>query len=220
MLAHYVKASVQALLDPDGQPWRSASPVSVPLIATPATLQPTQYIIMTYITKVLPGVNQVQVSGLHNGQVLAFRLEWSDRTENREIADTDQFADAAGVLMPVLDDAPLLQMGTPEQPVTGWYWSADSDGEGKGRHVRAEGLGTTEVVAGLDVSVRSVRKKDGWAVVLARSLGTPQGAPVPRLDPGLKGKFAVALWEGSSGERGGVKGFSGDWLPLELAPTT
>jgi DMSO reductase family type II enzyme heme b subunit len=220
MLANYVKASLEALLDPDDRVWRSAPPVSLPLIGTPAALQPSQYILMTYITKVLPGVNQVKVSGLHNGQALAFRLEWSDRTENREVKDTTEFVDAAGILMPVLEDAPLLQMGTPEQPVTGWYWSADSDAEGKGRHVRAQGLGTTEPVERIDVSVRSVRKPDGWTVVLARSLGVPQGAPVPRLDPGLKTKFGVAIWQGSAGERGGVKGFSVDWRPLELAPTT
>jgi DMSO reductase family type II enzyme heme b subunit len=219
MLAKYVPLQPEALLDPEGGAWRGAAPVNVPLIATPAPLQPAQYIVMTYITKVVPGVNQVQVSALHNGEVLAFRLEWSDRTEDREIGDTNQFTDAAGVLLPVTDDAPLLQMGTPEQPVTGWYWSADSDADGRGRHVRAEGLGTTEEVKRSAISVRSVRKPEGWAVVLTRSLVAAEGDPVASLEPGAKTKFAVAVWEGAAGERGGLKGYSGDWQPLELAPT-
>jgi DMSO reductase family type II enzyme heme b subunit len=219
MLAKYVPVKPEALLEPEGDAWRTAATLNLPLIATPAPLQPSQYIVMSYITKVVPGVTQVKASALHNGDVLAIRLEWSDRTENREIEDTNQFADAAGILLPVKDDAPLLQMGTPEQPVTGWYWSADSDGEGRGRHVRAEGLGTTEEMKRSAVSVRAVRKPEGWAVVLVRSLVPAQGDPVALLEPGAKTKFAVAVWEGSAAERGGLKGYSGDWQPLELAPT-
>ena len=57
----------------------------------------------------------------------------------------------------------------------------------------------------------------------------PNAAPVDkrlraRIDrehgPGQETGFGVAIWEGSNSERAGIKSFSGNWMPLQLAATT
>jgi hypothetical protein len=39
---------------------------------------------------------------------------------------------------------------------------------------------------------------------------------VAQLAPGERTGFALAVWEGSNGERAGIKAFSGDWRELRL----
>ncbi len=57
-----------------------------------------------------------------------------------------------------------------------------------------------------------------WVVVIARKLQVTAGEKVAQLAAGEAAQFAIAIWDGSSEERGGIKSFSGPaWLDLSLA---
>ena len=97
-----------------------------------------------------------------------------------------------------------------------WYWRADDEG-GTGRHVVSEGLGTTPTLEQTRVRSRGVWKDGRWRVVIARALRVESAEPVAQLMPGEPTGFAVAIWEGGSGERAGIKAVSGfQWQVLEI----
>ena len=216
MKVQYVpKIDVEAALDPEGPLWGGAQAETVKLMGTPVGLQPTDAIRVTWIGKKIGAVESAQVAAVHDGQTLAFRLEWSDATEDRAVGETDTFQDAAGVLLPSVPGAVSMTMGMPGMAVNAWHWRADEDG--RGRHLVAEGLGTTREVDAELVRGRGVWRDGRWQVVLTRALKVQTAEPVAQLEPGQKTGFGVAIWEGSNLERAGIKAFSGDWIELSLA---
>jgi DMSO reductase family type II enzyme heme b subunit len=217
MEAHYAAgAGWKQLLDPDSRAWRAAGAESLRLIGTPVGLQPTAAIRAAWTGKSIGAVDRVTVAAVHDGEALAFRLEWDDATENRELADNTSFPDAAAVLLPSTADASVMTMGAPGAAVNAWYWRADESGSG--RHVSAEGLGTSRTLDVELVRGAGVWKDGRWRVVIARALRVATGDPVAQLTPGERTRIAVAVWEGGHGERAGIKAFSGDWQGLELEP--
>ena len=66
---------------------------------------------------------------------------------------------------------------------------------------------------------RGVWKEGRWQVVIARALRIDTKEPVAQIDVGATTGFAVAVWDGASSERGGIKAFSGDWRELVLDAT-
>ena len=216
MRAGYIPGiDLKKLLDPDAEPWQKARPERVRLMGTPLGLQPTDAIRANWATKPIGAVEQVAVTALHDGRMLAFRLEWGDPSENRTIEDTTQFPDSASIVMPSQAAAPLVTMGAPGAAVNAWYWRAD-DEDGPGRHVVAEGIGTSRTLDRELVQSRGLWKGGRWRVVIARALRVETNEPVAQLRAGEKTSFGVAVWEGSQAERAGIKAFSGDWRELEL----
>lgn len=205
---------LEFLLDPEGDPWRRLPSETVPMIGTPIGLQPTAAIRVAWQNRTIGAVKKVSLSALHNGEALAFRLEWDDATENREMGDTNVFPDAAAVLLPSVDTAPLLSMGAPGAAVNAWYWRADDDTTG--RQVVAEGIGNSRTTDLSLVRTHGIWKDGRWSVVIGRGLRVQGAEPYAQVDAGKSTRFGVAVWEGSNGERGGIKSFSGDWRPLEL----
>jgi DMSO reductase family type II enzyme heme b subunit len=205
---------LETLLDPDSKPWRAESDETLSLTGTPAGMQPTAAIRVAWTGRRIGTVEQVNVRALHNGEALAFRLEWESAQESASIDDNDVFPDGAAIALPASEDAPLVVMGAPGAPVNAWYWRADQ-AEGA-REISAEGLGTSKPVPGSRIRANGIWKDGRWRVVLARPL---QGADSPgaaQLTPGSETGFGVAIWDGSNQERGGLKSFSGDWLPLTI----
>jgi len=216
MKVQYVAGvDVEAALDAEASLWSGAAAESLKLMGTPVGLQPTEAIRMAWMTKKIGTVESVSVSALHDGQMLAFRLEWADATEDRGVGDTTAFPDAAGILLPSAAESVSVTMGAPGAAVNAWYWRADEDG--RGREMVAEGLGTTRPVDTEQVKGRGVWRDGRWRVVITRALRVQTPEPVAQLSPGQKTGFGVAIWEGSNGERAGIKAFSGDWLDLSLA---
>ncbi len=216
MKASYAaNTDLDALLDASHQSWKSSTSEKLALVGTPAGMQPTAAIQATWMKKKIGAVEQVKVAALHNGEVLALRLEWADESENAELLDTDSFPDAAAVLIPVAPDAPLITMGAPGKPVNAWYWRADAPGGA--RQLTAEGLGTSHTFDKTAVHGRGSWKEGRWRVVLARSLRIESETPVTQLEPGSATGVGIAIWEGGNAERAGIKSFSGNWIPLELA---
>jgi DMSO reductase family type II enzyme heme b subunit len=214
MLVRYVPDSELAtLLDPEAPRWRGLRFETVALMGTPVGLQPTAAVRVAWTGKTIGAVDRVAVSAAHDGTTLAFHLSWSDASENRELRDTTTFPDAAAVLLPVTPESSVMTMGAPGNPVNAWYWRADDE---RARNVVAEGIGTSRTADVELVQARGVWKEGRWHVVLARALRVESREPQAALRPGEKSGFAVAVWEGSRGERAGIKAFSGDWRGLRL----
>lgn len=216
MKARYVGGhDLQSLLDPESAAWRGARAERVRMMGTPSGMQPTAAVRAAWPDSKIGAVDRVAVDALHDGQQLAFRIEWADESEDRALGDTISFPDATAVVLPAAPNAPIITMGAPGLAVNAWYWRADEDGSG--RQVVAEGLGTTRTVDLDLVKGRGVWKDGRWRVVIARALRVESGEPLAQLRPGETTGFGVAVWEGSRGERAGIKSFSGDWMKLELA---
>jgi DMSO reductase family type II enzyme heme b subunit len=187
----------------------------VKLKGTPLDMQPSDLIKASWVNKRIGVVEVVQVAAVHDGERIAFRLEWSDPVENREIDDTTAFPDSCGILLPTVQYAPMAIMGAVGMAVNAWYWRADENG--LGRQLLAEGLGTTRTIDYEQVQGNGVYKDGHWHVVITRALTVESPDNPAQLEPGQSTGFAVAIWEGGQGERAGIKAISGDdWIPLDI----
>jgi complex iron-sulfur molybdoenzyme family reductase subunit gamma len=54
--------------------------------------------------------------------------------------------------------------------------------------------------------------------VIARALRVDSTEPMAQIQSGEKTQFGVAIWEGTHGERGGIKAYSVDWRDLVIDP--
>jgi DMSO reductase family type II enzyme heme b subunit len=215
MRAHYVPpAQLEVLLDPDATAWKSAGREELKLEGTPLGMQLTAHIRAAWAGRKIGSVEQVSVAAVHDGQVLAFRLEWSAAGGGVEPSDNHEFTDGAAVVLPSSPGAPIITMGAPGVAVNAWYWRADSEGA---RHVVAEGLGSSRTLDVELVRGRGAWKDGRWRVVIARALRVDTSEPIAQLEPGAETGFGVAVWDGNQGERAGIKAFSGPlWLELQL----
>ena len=206
-------SSADAFLDPSNSVWKRAAVERLKLEGTPLALQPTALIVNTWANRKIGTVGAVQVAAVHDGSTLALRLEWDDPIESVGADNTD-FPDGAAVLFPVVPNAPLPTMGAPGMAVNAWYWRSDDD---QGRHVVAEGIGTSRTLDLEQVRARGSWKDGRWRVVIARALRVGSPEPVAQLRPGEATGVAVAVWDGANGERGGIKAYSGAlWQEFEI----
>jgi DMSO reductase family type II enzyme heme b subunit len=209
-----IRAKTEELLNPASQAWRQAPSTNVVLSPTPLEMQPTEYVRVSWTGRPYGKAPSVRVSTLHNGKALFFRLRWEDESVDGKIVDINQFVDAAAVLFPVVEDAPLLGMGTRGKPVNAWFWRADWE---RPKNVAAEGMGTTERRDDPALAASARHTRGRWDVILSRSLngeGSPAGTVT--LAPGDVGKVAFAIWQGGNQERAGIKAFSPDWQELRI----
>ena len=216
MQVRYVpRFEVEAVLQPDAALWQAAKPETVKLKGTPLDMQPSGAIKASWANKKIGAVEAVQVAAIHDGQRIAFRLEWSDPTENSEITDDTPFPDGCGILFPTVQFAPMAVMGAIGMAVNAWYWRADENG--RGRHLLAEGLGTTRTLDEELVRGNGVYQNQRWHVVITRAMRVKSPENPVQLEPGQSTGFGVAIWEGNRGERAGLKAISGDdWIKLDL----
>ncbi len=211
MLIKRVAAAPKSLLDPNAADWASVPEEAVALAGTTAEAQPNRYLRNALKDRPIGAVKEVRVRAAHDGDMLCFRLEWQDASENRAHQDA-AFPDGAALLFPAnfADDAstPLETMGSPEKPVFAVYWRPDI--EEAPQSLLAHGLGTVQPAPGHDFATRSARDGDVWRVVFARPIAD-HGAYL-----GASTRIAVAVWEGGSGERGGIKAYSQAWRDLKV----
>ncbi|MBW2241895.1 MAG: hypothetical protein JRH01_07895 [Deltaproteobacteria bacterium] len=215
MRAHYVPpAQFETFLDPEAAVWKEAGREELKLEGTPLGMQLTAHIRAAWAGRKIGSVARASVAAVHDGQVLAFRLEWSAANGGREPADNHEFTDGAAVVLPSSAGAPIITMGAPGMAVNAWYWRADDE---RARHVVAEGLGSSRTVDVELVRGRGTWKDGRWCVVIARALRVDTQEPIAQLEPGAETGFGVAVWDGNHGERAGIKAFSGPlWHELQL----
>jgi mono/diheme cytochrome c family protein len=65
----------------------------------------------------------LSVSALHDGETLAIRLRWRDRTHNRAAIRPQDFEDMAAVQLFTGSPEPFLGMGAAGKPVDLWLWN-------------------------------------------------------------------------------------------------
>lgn len=210
--ARRVEAADSALSDPAGSEWRSAPATRLSLAQTPLLSQPSVYVQAKWATIDYGAIAAVTVQALHNDNGIFFRLQWDDGTKNDDVRDTDQFADAAAVLFPVNEDAPLTSMGSPQQPVNAWYWRPDMETPFS---VTSLGTGTTRRTVDPGLRANGAHAGNAWTVVIGRSL-LSDGDGYVQLAAGQTAKVAFAVWQGGNNERAGLKAVTLEWQPLEL----
>ncbi len=211
MLVKRIASAPKALLDPDASEWSSAPEETVALAGTSAGAQPNRYLRNALKGRSIGAVGEVRVRAAHDGQSVYFRLEWRDPREDRVHVEGG-YPDAAAVLFPLNGEAPLETMGSDGKPVNAWFWRPDIEEEPQ--NLTAKGLGTVTPAPGSGLESRSARSDGAWKVVLARPLAA-NGTSV-KLAPGASTSIAVAVWDGGSDERGGVKAFSKAWRDLQV----
>jgi DMSO reductase family type II enzyme heme b subunit len=212
MLAKKLTAEAKVLLDPAASAWDKVPAETIAMGGTPLAQQPSRYIRTAWADRPIGSVRSLTVRSAHNGKEVFFLLEWRDDTQNTDYVGRD-FPDGAGVLFPLSGDAPLNTMGSEGQPVNAWFWRADFEDGAK--NITASGIGTVEQSETSAVAARGQWKDGAWRVVFARPL-TVAGNQAVALEAGKSVKVAFAVWEGSSGERAGIKSFSKRWQELTL----
>ena len=214
MLTKRVKAKSGDLLDPASQTWKQASASTVVLSPTPLEVQPSEYVRVSWNGRPYGTAASMRVSSLHNGDQIFFRLVWQDDSQDVKVADINQFVDAAAVLFPLVEDAPLIGMGIKGKPVNAWFWRADWE---QPKNVAVEGMGSTERRDDPALASRARHQRGRWDVIIARPLnGKSAPAGTVTLQPGTTTKVAFAIWQGANQERAGIKAFSPDWQELQI----
>lgn len=215
MLAKKVNLSREQLLDPEAAAWKKEPAEVAPLHPTPAALIPSAYVYNAWKGKEFGKVKEVTVAALHNNDDIFFRLQWDDATQNLvESAEASVYPDAAAILFPLKGDAPLMVMGTADQPVCAWYWRADF--KGKAQNDVARGLGTTHRTP-CDIYAQGRWHNGVWDVVFARRLRVKDSANQIEFTVGKTCKVAFAIWDGQNGERNGIKAYSPHWHDFTLS---
>lgn len=210
MKAKRTDASNEALLDAASPAWADAPAESVTMAQTPLMLTKE---VSPFLAQGQDhgAVGSLQAAALHNGRMLAIRLQWAAPKHDR-IADLDSFVDGAAVLFPLARDAPAVTMGAPGKPTNAWYWKANAPGP---YEVVAEGFAAVHRRAERGELKAAAQYRDGqWNLVLARPLGKADGQV--KLEPGGSTKIAFAVWSGGNAERSGRKSFSGEFVDFEI----
>ena len=211
-----VSVARDRLLDPGAAEWGSVPVEALKMDAAPLANQPSEYIKASRDEKKIGKVRSLSVQTAHNGTDIFFRLSWEDAEKHVEIVDTNVFPDGCGILMPLKGGSPPIdEMGSKDEPVNAWFWRADL--KDKVRNKVATGLGTSQLSKQSPIVAKSAWSAGKWTVVLARALAVPeQKEEVTQLSAGGTVKVGFSVWEGSNGERAGVKSFSKEWRDLKL----
>ena len=143
--------------------------------------------------------SEVSVRATHDGEEIAFRLQWADSSADRGVG-VNTFRDAAAIGFPVGRPAvaPSPFMGDAEHPVVIWQWAADfdADAEGKGRfgdrYPHSEGVWIFPQDMAVRRQVRGWRGKDPIIEYVAYGFGTL----APRLEATVEGasEYSDGQW--------------------------
>jgi DMSO reductase family type II enzyme heme b subunit len=214
MRAKRVDVDTKVLLDPTASQWQDVPGEAVAMGPTPAEKQNSRYAQLWAQERPYGKLGRLSVRSAHNGQDIAFLLEWADPTQNVDFLD-GKSPDGTSILFPLKGDAPLVTMGSEGQPVNAWFWRADLGDAAQ--NLTAGGLGTVETATDGQIGARSKWEGGTWRVALARPLAVGgQTEHAVQLEAGKSVKVAFAAWDGGLGERAGLKSFSKEWLKLEL----
>ena len=211
-----VSGTREQLLNPAAAEWAKIPSEALKMDATPLANQPSEYIKASRDAKQVGKVKNLTVQAAHNGADVFFRLAWEDASKNTEITDTNIFADGCGLLIPLSGgDPPIDEMGSKDFPVNAWFWRADQ--KDVPHNTVGRGLGSTVFSKKCFIQAKSQYGQGTWAVVFVRALAVPeQKDESVQLVPGKAVKIGFSIWEGSNGERGGLKSFSKEWRELTL----
>lgn len=205
---------LQAQDDAGDVAWRLAPEYSVPLHIAPAV---HQSIALRHAANAAGQPLSVQVAAISDGDSICFRLRWDDETENRASL-VGRYRDAAALQFPVSTAVTGIVMGSPDAPVSIWFWKADTN---TFEDLIAGGPGTVSGVPGDGLAHGLYRQRSGsssgqWLVVFSRKL-SDASERVSALGALPSLPVAFAVWQGDRAQRDGHK-YVSDWHELRLEP--
>ncbi len=183
-----------------------------------------------------PAVSGVWIQAMHDGEDLALRLSWNDRSRSPDPAwlawqervlevmepregdpvdpgeRPDRFAVQFPPTIPTGMDRPYFLMGDARNPVYLWQWRSDQTGA-----ERATARGMREI-APLDEGVLvadSHWEAGEWQLLLRRPLRTEDGAGVLQFEEGVSIPVAFFAWDGDNSEEG-TRGSISSWFFIHL----
>ncbi len=177
---------------------------SIDLIAAPTSIQPGGYIAKAYSDRQIALTSKAKLSFEDTADTRRILLTWECPEPVRDASNnTNSFVDSAALLVPRQADAPMMTMGATDFPVEGVFWRADKNVPIR---IDARGLGSV---------VRSPASQ-GWKVIAEWVDGFwgvrfDVGNWQPLNELHLLG---VAIWQGKSAERGGLKSVTANWLDV------
>lgn len=218
IVARRIDLATTELSNPDAPIWRASAARKVNLVTAPVAMQPSKYIQAKWRDENFGQLRELGFQVLHNGTDVAMRLEWrTDAPQHRPLGDNDQFPDAAALLFPLHDDAPIF-MGFAGAPVCIWHWKADRSNTAIVNV--AEGVGTSRAHPAANVGVQCVLQDGHWQLVFKRRL-EPESAIAahqPRFTVDTPVRVGFAVWDGTKQERAGLKAVSPSWTEFRLMP--
>jgi DMSO reductase family type II enzyme heme b subunit len=198
--AKRVPGTAKSLLSPSAPGWKSAPEVSLDLKPTPLEAQPSAYIQAAWKGRRRAKVGPVAMKAIAVDGQLLVRLQWAAATPHQKINDNDVYADACALLFPSNgEDAEISTMGSPDKPVTAWYWRAGAEAPFL---ATAQGLGTVTREKQNGLQATGEWSSGQWQVVLA--------GPAPAR------KVGVAVWSGAADDRAGLKSHTPSWVDLQI----
>lgn len=151
---------------------------------------------------------------------LYVKLRWLDSTPDKETL-SDQTRDGAAVQFALNPEVRTSHMmGTPNLPVNIWYWRSDSD---QAENLGAGGFGSSTELEVQPVSAQSqyrtarLSRDNQWILVMSRPLQA-LGEHTVQFKPDVVQPLAFAVWEGSAGQRDGLKRTTPGWINIDLSP--
>jgi DMSO reductase family type II enzyme heme b subunit len=187
-----------------------------------------------------PAVRGVFVQALHNGDSLALRVTWHDRSQSPDTAwlehvtrvyrtlaqdDTvpvamwpDQIAVQFPRRIPEAMERPYFLMGSAQEPVYQWRWTSARGGEGRAVAGIAKGMERFDALNG-GVAAQARFDRGEWSVVFTRALATADSTNELQFRTGRAIPVAFFAWDGSNGEHGSRMAVSA-WYFLALDEPT
>ncbi len=195
-----------ALTDPNSEVWRAAQGYSLDLSLAPPV---HQSINLRYDAASPPvSLNLRAASDTDN---LYLRLRWADASQNTATS-REQFADGAAIQFALAGGpATSYMMGSAATPVNIWYWKAGTDTP---QNLAAGGFGSTTSLDRGQLAVSSLYRENGeWVVVFSRPLNHDGEHQVDLNQSAMS--IALALWQGDTKQRDGLKHVSQGWITLQ-----
>ncbi|WP_455377118.1 ethylbenzene dehydrogenase-related protein [Petrachloros mirabilis] len=219
---------------PEDPAWSKVLPMTLPLsgqvITRPVWPEPT--------------ARALTVRALHNGEDIAFLLEWQDNTKNDRLTP-GTFRDGVAIGLPLGDAPAFFCMGQLDHYINIWHWKADWQSDIDRRAARStdrerKGVRTFEVIPrrissvedliGGGFSTLTTKEKQGrvqgkarwkegfWHVVMHRPLSRDEQENEAKLIPGRVQTVSFAVWNGENKERNGQKAVA-PWFQLVIDPS-
>lgn len=179
--------------------WQKARRVNLRALATPAGMQTSEYLQKAYRDGQWGKARDIGIRTWQTRHNLSVMLDWKAPSPVTRFTGPDAFLDRCAILFPSDENTPFATMGLPDSPALIWSWRAD----GKVENLVARAPGTIEAVAPAGIKAHAAWLDGSWRVVLSGP--QPSG---PR-------RFTVATWDGSAGERAGLKAFAAEWIELD-----
>jgi DMSO reductase family type II enzyme heme b subunit len=186
------------LADPGAPAWASVEAVTVPLQPVPLGAQPTSYIREAWAGRPYGQTPQASLAAATDGERLYVRVSWKDDERPH-----GEFQDAVAAVFPTNGSGAIATLGDAEKPVAVWFWENGGPGA---QSLLSRGPGVVRKDPGTALAAAGELAGGNWSVVF--------GGPLAAAG---HGRVAVAVWNGSNDERGGLAAVSRDWVSLEQA---